>query len=106
MISDSSEPPPPEKKPEKITGIRKFVITTDGRMFFADANEYTHREITARNKLKDEDIGGGGTADFDHRRIFGYSKLYRTYAATAVKQAMPGWDVWESELDEDPAQYE
>lgn len=88
------------KTPERLTGNRKFVMTSDGKIYFAQDEETLHPQIVQRlikeGVIPDDSvIRGGGLADCDNRYLHGLSKDYGSFDRKEAKKILPDWIVIE-----------
>ncbi|MEN9561642.1 MAG: hypothetical protein RIQ56_915 [Candidatus Parcubacteria bacterium] len=83
---------------ERITGNRKFIVTSDGLVHVGNPDE-SHPDLARRMGLSAGNIRGGGVVTGDRARpiAHGYSGTFGTYDKSVVEKARPEWEVLTSE---------
>ena len=75
--------------------IVKFIVTKDKKVFFGTdwfSREY-HSDIAKANRVPEENIAGGGVANFENKIIYGNSRGFGPYDQAIIQELLPDWDV-------------
>jgi len=80
----------------------KFIVARGKGIILGDKEFKSdqHCHIAKTNKVKEEDVLGGGIADLTDEVIFGKSYAYGPYKPEKIRQLLPDW------LVEEPSDYE